>query len=881
MALNLAAAALVLARRTPAPAPALEATERPHGKKARRKPLDLEPSPAWLPLLVAAGAGFAGLANEVLWTRALILLVGPTAYSFAFILTAVVLGLALGGALSSALLPRLTRPIATLAAVLAGGALLGEWVIRQIPAAIVPTGEFVRAHADDVDALLRAELKFVLALLVPPMAFSGALFPVCARLVSLRARGAARATGLVLTCNTLGAIAGALAAGFLALPRLGLERGLLAVVALQATLALVVLLTPRLTRARLLGAAAALALCVLVLVRHDPWDHELLAGGVYKYAPYAGVQDVESAVRSGELAFYKEGKGATVSVKRLGATLSLAIDGKVDATNTGDMLTQRLLAHVPLLLHPNPKTALVIGLGSGVTAGAALSHPLVSVDVVEISEEVVEAASLFAKANRDALKDPRLHVVHGDGRNHALMSATRYDVIISEPSNPWMAGVSALFTRDFFLAARARLEPGGVFCQWAHVYNMGEADLKTIVAGFQDAFPSAALFLIDEGDVLLVGGGAAEPSFEPATLARRMAEGRVAEDLKQVRVTSPSVFASLLTLSPQTLKGYAGEAQRHTDDRPVLEFRAPRFIHANTGRANADRLIEWGERAGVPEPWRSLVRDASPQAVTERARMLEGAESLSWASATYARALAKDPRQPAALEGLVRCAVRLREPLTAEKSLLGILEHGGGADARVALALLYENMGQPEQALAQLRQALETDRSPRRGLLLAAEIQEEAGNPQAVAELAAQATKAVPGDPEAEAFLASARLAEGDVDGATATAERVLLRAPDEPRALEVAAIARARKGDRAGARALFERLVLAVPDGWGHLNNFAVFELEGKNYLAARRLFKRATDLNPGNVAGFRGLKETASAMGDRKAEERAEGALRRLGAL
>src|SRR5207249_3644231 len=158
----------------------------------------------------------------------------------------------------------------------------------------------------------------------------------------------------------------------------------------------------------------------------------------------------------------------------------LAVDGKVDATSGADMLTQRLLGHLPLLLHPAPRRACVIGLGSGVTVGSVLAHPVRQVDAVEISPEVVEAARLFGRFNRAALDDPRLRLRVADGRNHLLLTDRRYDVIVSEPSNPWMAGVSSLFTRDFFALARSHLAAGGILCQWAHVYNMGSGDLRTV-----------------------------------------------------------------------------------------------------------------------------------------------------------------------------------------------------------------------------------------------------------------------------------------------------------------------------------------------------------------------------------------------------------------
>lgn len=895
-ALNLGAGALVLARRGPSTAapgaaavnagaaavdgaqPAAGAGRR--SKKARPRgsaaaTVDEAPLPVALVLAAAAVAGFAGLANEVAWTRALILLIGPTAYAFAFILTAVVAGLALGSALASALVPRLRRPARAAGGLLLLAAFLGVGVVQLIGTSVLDVGEFVRANADRMDRLLRAELLFTLALLAPPMAASGAVFPLLVRLVAERVPGAARPTGLLLAGNTLGAILGSLAAGFALLPALGLERTLLAVALLQAAAGSLLLLVPR-PSARL-GALPATALVVLGVAasRRAPWDAELLSGGVYKYAAYARAAGVEDTIRAGELLSYREGRAATVSVKRLGGTLSLAVDGKVDATSSGDMLTQRLLAHLPLLLHPSPRDALVIGLGSGVTAGSALSHPLGRVDTVEISAEVAFAAGrFFADVNHAALADPRLRLILGDGRNHVQLTDRGYDVIISEPSNPWMAGVSALFTRDFFRTARRCLNPGGLFCQWAHVYNMSEPDLKTVAAGFADAFPGAMLFLINEGDVLLIGGPPEGASFDPELLARRMREGRVRQDLDDVGLTSLFGFASLLTLGPAQLAAYVEGAERHTDDRPLLEFRAPRDIHANTGRDNALRLVALGGRGAPPEPWARLIRSPTPEELVERARMLERSEGFALAAEVYERASRMEPSL-AALEGLARCALRLSRAAEAEQELRGLARERSPVDARVALALLLDNLGRSQEALTELEAALAKDGRHRRALLLAAEIQEQLGRPDAVARLARQALAAGSGDAEAEAYLASASLAAGELATALAQAESVLQRAPREARALEVAAIARAQQGDRVGARALFERLVRAEPDSWGHLNNYAIFELEGGDYDAAARRFEAALDLNPRSEASARGLLEAARALGDLRRLARADRAL------
>jgi tetratricopeptide (TPR) repeat protein len=393
---------------------------------------------------------------------------------------------------------------------------------------------------------------------------------------------------------------------------------------------------------------------------------------------------------------------------------------------------------------------------------------------------------------------------------------------------------------------------------------MSEPDLKTVIASFADAFPGAALFLINEGDVLLVGGPPAGPSFDGAALARRMGRGRVAEDLKDVHVESPFAFASLLTLPGEALARYAASAERHTDDRPVLDSRTARSIHANTGRENAERLIAEGRRATLPEPWAALVRSPTAAQLVERATMLERSEGFSWAYSVYGDALEMEPRSLPALEGLVRCALRSGHAAEAESKLSALAEGPAPVDARVALALLYDNTGRTKDALAALEAALSRDPRHRRALLLSAELQEQTGNLEAIAVLASAALRAHPGDAEAEAFLASASLAKGDLDAAIAAADRVLERTPAEVRALEVGAIARAQKGDRDAARGLFQRLVEADPGAWGHLNNFALFELQSGNPRAAARLFEASLDLNPGNDAGSRGLAEAARSLGD-----------------
>ena len=307
---------------------------------------------------------------------------------------------------------------------------------------------------------------------------------------------------------------------------------------------------------RVTGGAVAAGIAAL-LFTGPAWDPNLLSSGAYKYA--VDVRDLgldlDVGLKAGRLLYYREGSAGTVSVRQLAGTLALAIDGKVDASNGTDMLTQKLLAHLPLLLHADPREVCIIGLGSGVTLGAALRHPTSHVDVVEISPEVVEASSFFAAENGRALEDARARLIVGDGRSHLRFTSRRYDVIISEPSNPWMAGVASLFTREFFDAARARLAPGGIICQWAHTYDLADADLRLIAATFASVFPNGTMWLVGEGDVLFVATNDG-PGPVLDNIARAWHREGVAGDLAQAAVFDAF---SLLTL----YAGGAGEIERY------------------------------------------------------------------------------------------------------------------------------------------------------------------------------------------------------------------------------------------------------------------------------------------------------------------------------
>jgi hypothetical protein len=286
------------------------------------------------------------------------------------------------------------------------------------------------------------------------------------------------------------------------------------------------------------------------------------------------------------LKFYRDGTVATVSVNAWTdggkEQLNLRVNGKPDASTAGDMPTQLLLGHLPMLLRPQSGQVLVIGFGSGITCGAVARHPSIKhLDAVEISPDVVAAARLFSAQNHRVLEDPRLGLTVDDARSFLQRKGRTYDVIISEPSNPWIAGVAGLFTREFFESCRARLLPDGLMAQWIHLYDNNQEALEVVMRTFSSVFPNVAVWQSEELDLILVGS--ARPwRADLAALLERFDEAGVRADLARARINRPAVLLSREIVSESNgrfLAARTGPVQ--TDLKPVLEYLAQRAFFAH------------------------------------------------------------------------------------------------------------------------------------------------------------------------------------------------------------------------------------------------------------------------------------------------------------
>ena len=792
----------------------------------------------WLAITILGVSGFAALVHEIAWTRILSLVLGPTTYAFAATLAAVIAGVAIGSGIGAWLVS--TRPAKAagmLAFTLSLAAVTASWTYAAAGSRIPMMVARHVADSADFDQLLWRGVLFTMALILPTSACLGAAFPFALALADDRLHPVPGRFGLVYAINTLGSVTGSLAAGFFFIPAFGLQPTLWIVSGSLIACAAVLIFSGALTGMSRLAGLATAAISIVLVVTSPPWDRELLASGVYMYAPYVPKDlDLETQLKAGELLFYEEGAAATVSVKKLTGTTTLAVDGKTDASNRGDMLTQKLIAHLPLLLHRDPKEVFILGLGSGMTMGAALTHPIERADVVEISPEVVKASDFFKVENRNALADPRTRLIIGDGRSHLALTGRKYDVIISEPSNPWIAGVSSLFTREFFASARDRLAPGGIICQWANAYNISDADLKSILATFTSVFPTGTVWLVGSNDVLMLAGPEESPPYDRVTDGMKRPE--VAADLASIGIVDAFSITSLMIGRPEDLSRYTAGSAIFTDDRSTLEFTAPREIHRQRdGNGPAIRPL-FSEFTQVP-----------PAMYSNRAAMLARADHFQPAMDDYRRAINYGSSDAAALDGLVKMAVILKRPADA----LNAIGTADTAERMVARSKLLAADGKRDEALAVARDA--AARFPI-GLEQLASLLADSGDTVQLDATVAGLRQMAPHKASTEYYAAVAAFLHGDATNAVAAAERAIAIDPDYAPTYDLIGAAYVKLNQLDRAREAFHKSLSFDAHDSTAYENLGVLELNAGNRALAARHFAEALWLVPESAVSREGLR-------------------------
>ena len=597
----------------------LSSGEKPAGQMTptARPAETLGPSMSNFPILLMAGlSGFAGMLYEVAWMRLLALTLGSTTHAFSLMLATFIGGIALGSSWVA------SRPAAIhgLVSLRRFQSCLAGVVALSLPAYSFLPYLFARMAAvlqsDSSVYPIYATFQGLICILVMlvPTFLMGAILPVAVQSILPRAIPSAKIVGRLFAWNTVGAVGGALVTSLVLFPWLGLAATF--GVGIGVNLAAALLLRdktdaqPISSRKRGHGlgenvhhgpikwngpplASLGSVLCVLILVpivtHHlfsDAWRRTFTLGIWRNPGSLHSYREFRELMSENRLTYYRDGADATISVNAWNdgshEQLNLRVNGKPDASTAGDMATQLLLGHLPMLLHSNATSALVVGLGSGVTSEAILQHPsLQHLDTVEISPEVVEAARLFADWNHQVLDDPRMRLLTEDARSFLRRPHNRYDVIVSEPSNPWITGVAGLFTREFYLSCRGHLADGGLMVQWVHLYDNQQEALDLVLRTLSSVFPYISLWQSQSSDVLLVASRQPQGT-DVNGLLQRMEIPSVRADLARIGLSRPVSLLEREMISDASARWLVDPSgMLQEDDHPRLEYLAQAAFFAH------------------------------------------------------------------------------------------------------------------------------------------------------------------------------------------------------------------------------------------------------------------------------------------------------------
>jgi spermidine synthase len=526
MGLNLlvAIAALWLAHRDePIRAAVPASTPRPQGR-----------SPRSVVYIAIALSGLTALGGEVVWTRLLSLLFGPTVYTFSIILAVFLAGLGTGsglGAWLARIMPRPALGLAACQALLAVAIPGGAWMV----VAVIPYWASEPGSEWTLWMRMAVDLGRAAAALLPATLLWGASFPLAVAAGRQDTSDASKLVAGVYASNTLGAIVGALWAGLVAIPRMGSHRTQIALALVSLASAVLVVgamllaanreeATSSRKRPKRLAALAA----ALVLVLSAGWTVVRFTPRV-PYGLFAYGRAVDYWYASAEYLYVGQGFDADVVVAESWEGMrSFHVSGKIEASDKPiDLRTERMLGHLPAMIHSAPKRALVICCGAGITAGALTLYPSVErIVICEIEARVPEAAGkFFPEENYGVIQDPRTKVVIDDGRHFLASTDEKFDLITTDPIHPWVRGAAGLYTLEFFERCRAHLNPGGVVALWVPLYESNEPAVKCELATFLEVFPQASVWnsnLEGGGYDLTVVGSLDEQSINATFFARQL-----------------------------------------------------------------------------------------------------------------------------------------------------------------------------------------------------------------------------------------------------------------------------------------------------------------------------------------------------------------------
>lgn len=575
---------------------------------AQRSPL----SPASLKIAVFALAvsGAVAMVYEVAWTRALLMVVGSTTYAFSCMLASFLLGIFIGSFVASRFVDRLKNA-------------LGWFGISQIALAVaglvvliafnyLPYCCYVLTLWNFHEPITALYERFLAAgfMLLPIGLLLGATFPLVITACTEDVHAIGKSVGSLYSANTLGAIIGAFLAGFVIIPQLGAQRTLIMCICANLLLGLLVLSTAYgkkyLMPITLVGVVA-LGITGWSLTQPGVWDYLVLLNtqssrrGITRSDSEPGLlsyhewnADIHAG---GELVSYIDGACATVGVVKHKQGLSLLTNGHVDASSA-DMPTQILLSAMPLAFKPDAKDICVVGWGSGVSAGVAAAKTDTQVTAIEIEPAVIKAAESFSEMNLSPDKNERVSIELNDGRNQLLVMDKKFDIVVSEPSNPWQPGVCNLFTKEFFRSAKRCVKPDGIFSLWLQSNEVSPANVTRILAALHSVYPYILPLDARAGDMVVL---ASEQPFklDKDTILTALTNPQLRQLFRQAGIYRVHDVVAHVVMTPDAVDVLVRDIEPNSDDRNRLEYEIAKIYEAISFHEPNQRMFE----NNMGQPW--------------------------------------------------------------------------------------------------------------------------------------------------------------------------------------------------------------------------------------------------------------------------------------
>ncbi len=812
-------------------------------------------------LLIYAAAGFASMAYEVLWTRALIYFVGLSVHAFTIILISFLLGLALGSLAVIRLVDRWRKPLLVLGLLqwlIAASALAGIPVMGKLP--LIYQKINLMLGANTYNQIILVKFMLCLLLLGIPTLAMGAVFPVVNRLYVRRFRGLAGRVGALYAAGTAGTIAGSLFAGFILLPSIGIAGSILAVVVLNGLVgaAAFALRKTRISY-RLWPAAACLGtLAVGALI---------LAAG-----KELGPIVTHSLQNSGKQVLYcRETTEASIAVLRSNiGERELNINGESTAyTGFEDIVIHKFLAHLPLLLHRDPESILVVGFGFGSTVYSASRYGLPELECVELVPEEVKTAPYFLPENHGVLDSGMVRMVFDDGRNRILTTGSSYDVISFNAIHPKLSPM--LYTLDFYRLCARALRPGGTICAWLPTNGFSLYEFKVMVRTFQEAFPHSSLWYNNPANLILLGSVDTlrinYPDFRERISARA-----IQEDLGEVRLDNPLALVSCFLIGEDRLRRLTEDVPLNTDSRPIIEFSRTAEPVVSTDIYNwlmenlesvGDYLV-WETPAGPRPDSLELLRAVCDDWLLARETFYRG-KFASWvfnehptAARLYRRALQLNPR-----DEYIKYFLEDRAPDPDS------LARAAAADprdfiTRYMLGSHYLGLGESATAERWFTEVVKIRPDYAEAWFQLAVCAGLLGNPSRSERNFLRALAIHPASPSTLLNLGLLAYRRNDYERAGAYYEKAMNIAPYDGTIFFNMGNLLLRRGERAEAESMFRRAIKLNPlKPEAYLNLGALLTNRGK-YSEAISNYKRVIDLAPNQRTAYINLALTYEKMGD-----------------